>query len=259
MGRWVFPVSPLGYTVFYKKHLTEEILMQEIKKLYSAFSVRNIDNEYTQVDWYNADFKISSVDYEEIISGYNGMTPEEKRWAECVVDEFFTFDEIKLLEQFFTEKVGIKLNVVEHTFPIILYSMDDFGEISRRSSKRESEDLKGTNTIQLNKMDNYDLPFKVWGFIYQDNSTSSTEIPEKIITEGIGHNEMANQTLLTDPLDEEAIVSLLEDLAVDRVHLDEETTVHELLEAIAEGRVHFVTVNSFEDFDISNMKKITIH
>jgi len=74
-----------------------------------------------------------------------------------------------------------------------------------------------------------------------------------------GQNKIENQIPPTKQLDQETIISMLSQaLAAGSIHMDDETTIQDLLEAQEDGRVHFVTVDSFADFDITNMRKIII-
>jgi len=166
------------------------------------------------------------------------MPSEEKMAAIKYVDEFFTFDQIILLGQFVKEEFGTKLQVEEFNLPIEAQEIDEDNDEVINLGFGEIEGREGTNTIQLNKLKSYDLPFKVNGFYPQDDSISSNEILEKLKTNHTCHNGMANQP--TGQLDEEAIMT-------------------RFLESLAAGRVRFVTADSLGDLDIENLGKVTIH
>ena len=125
-------------------------------------------------------------------------------------------------------------------------------------SFREIEGKGRINTIQLNKLDNYDLPFQVKGAYMQAGSRSSNDILDKLKTNYNVQNNMVNQIVPSDQWDEEIMTHrLLKALAEGRVNLDEETT-RKLVESLVAGRVRFVPAYSFAGLDIKNMKKFTI-
>jgi len=194
--------------------------------------------QYERFTWYNADIKIYDVNYEDIIKDFTKMSHKEKMAAIKYVDEFFTFEQIILLGQFVKEEFGTKLMVEEHNFPIEAQEIDKDNDEVLNLGFGEVEGMEGTNTIQLNKLETYDLPFKVNGFYFQEDSRSSNGMLEKLKTDYTCHNEMVNQP--TGQLDEEAIMN-------------------QFLEALAAGRVRFVTAGSLGDLDIENLGKVTIH
>jgi hypothetical protein len=119
--------------------------------------------------------------------------------------------------------------------------------------------MEGVNTVQLNKLETYNLPFKVKGFYLQTDSKSSNDILEKLKTNYNIQNNMVNQIVPSDQWDQEIMSQrLLKTLTEGRANLDAETT-RKLVEAIAEGRVCFVPGGSLAGLDINNMKKVTIH
>ena len=123
----------------------------------------------------------------------------------------------------------------------------------------EVEGSEGSCTIKLNKLETYDLPFKVKGFYLKDDSKPSNDILEKLKTNYNIHNNMVDQIVPSDQWDEEIMAQrLLKTLAEGSANLDAETT-RKLVEAVAAGRVRFVTADCLAGMDIKNMKKFTIH
>jgi len=189
--------------------------MQEIKKLYRAGSLfaNSNGNDGIWVEWYNADIKISAVNYEDIIKDFSKMPSKVKMVAIKCVDEFFTYDQIELLGKFVKEELGTELMFEEFPLPIATHSMiEDYVEVILGFG--EIEDMEGNNTIQLNKLENYYLPFKVNGFYLQDDSRPSNEILEKLKT---NYNIPDNQILTGAYLDTGAIHRLLEETASGRI------------------------------------------
>jgi len=214
--------------------------MKGIKKLYRGYSVvdNSNGNDGIGVTWYNADIKMSAVNYEDIIKDYTRMPSEEKMTAIKYVDEFFTSDQIELLGKFVKEEFGTKLLVEEFNFPIEVQEINGDNDEVINLGFSEVEGREGVNIIQLNKLETYDLSFKVNGFYLQDDSKSN-EILEKLKTDYTSHNGMANQIVPENQLDDE--------------------TIHRLFEAVVVGRVRFVTAGSLGDLDIKNLGKVTIH
>ncbi len=168
--------------------------MQEIKKLYRAASdvYGSNGNDGTRVTWYNSDIKIYPVNYEDIIKDYTMMPSEEKMAAIKYVDEFFTSDQIELLGQFVKEEFGADLIIYECHLPIEAQGIDENNEKFIYLGLDEGEDMEGVNIIQLNKLETYDLLFKVNGSYFQDDSKSN-DILEKLKTNYICHNDMGFQ------------------------------------------------------------------
>jgi len=234
--------------------------MKEIKKLYRASSVvyDSNGNNGIVVYWYNADIKIYPVNYEDIIKDYAGMCSDTKMHAIKYVDEFFTSDQIKLLSQFIKEEFGTELMVEEHNLPVVAKGIDKDNDEVVYSGLSDAEGMEGTCTIQLNKLETYNLPFKAKGF-YPQNDSKSNDILEKLRTNHNIHKNMVNQIVPSDQWDQEIMSQrLLKTLTEGRANLDAETT-RKLVEAIAEGRVRFLPAGSLAGLDINNMKKFTIH
>ena len=221
--------------------------MKEIKKLYRTSSVvyDSNGNNGIGVAWYNADIKIYPVKYEDIIKDYAEMLPEIKMHAIKYVDEFFTSDQIKLLGQFVKKELGADLVVEEHQLPVVAKGIDKDNDEVVYSGHSEVEGKEGVITIQLNKLETYDLPFKVKGIYLQEYFRSSNDILDKLKTNHNIHNNMVNQIVPSDQWDEEIMSQrLLKALAEGRVNLDEEST-RKLVEAIAAGRVCFLPAGSW--------------
>jgi hypothetical protein len=60
--------------------------MKENIKLYRAYSVVNYLDGNPFMIWYNAENKMSSKDYKDLIKGYKKMATKEKRMAERFVN-----------------------------------------------------------------------------------------------------------------------------------------------------------------------------
>jgi len=171
-----------------------EKFMKESKKLYRAGSVINgtNGNDGILVAWYNADIKIYPVNYEDIIKDYTMMPSEEKMAAIKYVDEFFTSDQIELLGKFVKEEFGADLIIYECHLPIEAQGIDEYNEKFIFLGLNEGEGMEGINIVQLNKLETYDLLFKVNGSYFQDDSKSN-DILEKLKTNYICHNDMGFQ------------------------------------------------------------------
>ena len=127
-------------------------------------------------------------------------------------------------------------------------------------SFREIEGKGRINTIQLNKLDNYDLPFQVKGAYMQAGSRSSNDILDKLKTNYNVQNNMVNQIVPSDQWDEKEMEQrCLEALSDGRVQMLGDTSLQDILDALAEGRVRFLPAASHAGLDIKNMKKFTIH
>jgi hypothetical protein len=226
----IFPSLLLGLTFNENKSNLEEISMQEIKKLYRAYSVVNYLDDNPFMIWYNADNKMSVEDYKDIIKDYTKMAPEKKRMAERFVNEFFTLNQIIFLNQFLKDKLGTELMVEECSFPINLQNMDNC--IS------DVENAPETETIRLNKLDTYDLSFMVKGIYLQSGSTN--EILDKIVSQKSSSNKMVNG----DQFHEETMQQMLsEAFAAGRVKMLGGASLEDVLGSLAAGRVRFVAVN----------------
>jgi hypothetical protein len=216
--------------------------MKDIKKLYRAGSVvyGSNGNDGISVTWYNADNKMFPLNYEDIIKNYSAMPLKEKMAAARYVNEFFTSDQIELLRQFVKKEFGAEVVVEEHLLPIEAQGIDKDNDEVLFLGFGEVEGLEGNNIIQLDKLETYDLPFKVKGIYRHNDSRSSNELLDKLKTDYVSHNERINRILPSGQFDKE--------IMIDR-----------FLGALAAGRVHFVTVNSLDELGIGNMEKITIH
>jgi len=140
----------------------------KIEKLYRVYSTTNNfnGNGNVRATWYYADKKWVDVNYAKIIKGYADMDLESRKAPESYVNELFTEDEVEFLRYFIEEKFGANLVVVEEPLPINVNIFDKYGQEIRLCNFGEW--APGSNIIDLNKMENYDLPFKIKGLVYQD-------------------------------------------------------------------------------------------
>jgi hypothetical protein len=121
--------------------------MKNTKKLYRAGSViyDSNGNNGINVSWYNADIKTYPVKYEDIIKDYEEMPSKIKMAAIRYVDEFFTFDQLKLLEQFIKEEFAMELNFEEHHLPVKAIEIDKDNDEVLNLSFGETEEMGGIN------------------------------------------------------------------------------------------------------------------
>ena len=131
----------------------------KIDKLFSVISLMPSFNSYKGrpviVSWYKADKVRDDFQCGEIIEGYNDMTPEDKKLYQACVNELFTSEEVKALRQFVEEELEREL-IVEFEF-----------DLSQPLSEQEEYYPHGNgsedDTIHLNMMEGYNLPFEVRG------------------------------------------------------------------------------------------------
>jgi len=140
----------------------------KIEKLYRVYSnINNFNgNGNVRATWYYADKKWAGVNYDKIIKGYVDMDLESRKDAEDYVNEMFTEDEIEFLKHFIKKELEADLVVLEEPLPIDVNSFDEYGQEIRLYNF--SEWAPGSDIIHLNRMENYDLPFKIKGLGYQD-------------------------------------------------------------------------------------------
>ena len=233
--------------------------MKEIKKLYRAGSVVYDSNGKNgiRVIWYYAENRVYPVKYENIIKDYKKMPSREKMAAIRYVDEFFTYDQIKLLKEFIKKEFGTELTVEEHCFPIIAQEIDKDGDEVINLAFGEFEAGGRINIVQLNKLDNYDLPFKVKGAYPEDVFKSSNDVLDKLKTNNTFHSNMVNQIIPSDQREMEQ--RLLKALTDGRAQILGDASLLDVLDAVAEGRVRFLPFGSLPGLDIKNLKKFTIH
>jgi len=155
----------------------KENVMIKIDKLYRATSHFNSlnGNENVTVTWYYANKRWADVNYKEIIKGYADMDLVDREDAENYINEFFAADEIELLKQFLEVDLGLGVHVSEHPIPIEAIEFDDNYKDIRLLPY--SEIASSSNTTYLNEVDNYNLPFKVWGFFVPKDCPLYVELP----------------------------------------------------------------------------------
>ena len=128
-------------------------------KMYSVLSPMPSFNSYkgraVTVFWYRADKVREGFQYGEIIKGYNDMTPEDKRLYEACVNELFTSAEVKALRQFVEEELEREL--------IVDIEFDLSQPLSDQREYYPYGNDGGDDTIYLNMLENYNLPFEVRG------------------------------------------------------------------------------------------------
>lgn len=150
--------------------------MIKIEKLYKAksivknFKVPKIKGlRKVTLYWYYADKQWANSNYNSIIKGYDDMSPEDKRKAEEVINEYFTLDEIEFIRPYLKGKLkNIKVEEVSLPMDVKYHDKKD-NEV--RIYYSLSHLAYGCNTICLDKEKDYDLPFKVWGYIYPNMNT----------------------------------------------------------------------------------------
>ena len=139
--------------------------MITIDKLYTATSdLENIeDGEEMRVEWYKVNTRWEGIDYGQLIENYHLFNENVKSMAEEFVNEFFTSEELLLLE-LFIKKLG-KGDIImdERSTPIRYIDINTglgFEGLSQMSNEH--------NTICLKSWygDNYDLPFPVHGYYH---------------------------------------------------------------------------------------------
>jgi len=154
--------------ITYKKGIK---LMIKIEKIYTANS--NIDEfngiKNVTFHWYYGDREWVDANYNSIIKGYEDMTSEDKRKAEEVINEYFTIDEIEFIRPYLKSKFN-NIDVEEVSLPLnVKYFDQEDNEV--RIKYPFSFTAYGYNTICLDKQEDYDLPFNVWGYIYPNINT----------------------------------------------------------------------------------------
>ena len=136
-------------------------------KLYEAHSIFTNFHGRAQlvVNWYYADKRNLEMDYSKAIDDYKSMDKQEKEMAMEIVNEYFTLEEIKLLKRGlgnYSEGFYYK----ELNLPIKTKVPCDNGiELSSMSNKALSTPQ---NTVDLSKLDGYDLPFSICGYYELD-------------------------------------------------------------------------------------------
>ena len=146
--------------------------MIKIEKLYAANSiVKNLNGKKNVTfHWYYTGKKWDDAKYHDIIKGYDDMSIEDKRRAEEVMNEYFTLDEIAFITPYLKGRFK-NINVEEVALPLdVRYSDQEDNEV--RICSPLALMAYDYNTICLDKQEDYDIPFKVWGYICQNINTS---------------------------------------------------------------------------------------
>lgn len=207
---------------------------RKYKTLQSIFSNNHLDGNPFMI-WYNAENKMSSEYYKDLIKSYAKMSIKEKRMAERFVNEFFTCNQIIFLNQFLKYKTGTELMVEECSFPINFQSKDE----GIPNCISDAENSPETWTINLNESDIYDLTFVVKGIHLRDGF--SNEILDKIVACKSSPNKMING----DQFHQETMQQMYsEALSAGRVKLLGGASLEDALNSLAAGRVQFVAVKN---------------
>ena len=145
--------------------------MIKIENLYKANSIvkKFNGNKNVKIHWYYADEKWADANYNSIIKGYDDMSQKDKKTAEMVINEYFTLDEIEFIRPYLKGKFN-NLKVEEVSLPMefkFFTKIDNEFVIYTPFSFRAAY----SDTIYLEEEKDYDLPFKVWGYIYPNVNT----------------------------------------------------------------------------------------
>jgi hypothetical protein len=158
--------------------------MNNIDKLYMAVTFADVlrDRINVRIDWFKHGPGLQKMNYDELIEGYDLLDEEEKAIATEIVDEFFTKEEVDILQEYLDKNAYIGTGaflVGETSLPM--------------SVKRANGELYtpvghisyGSNTISLNMEPSCDLPFEVWGHYNIDNHLPAENLPWEHIDDGI--------------------------------------------------------------------------
>ena len=141
------------------------------------------------VEWWKVDARWENVDYSQIIENYHLLNETEKSKAEEVVNELFTMNETELLRDFFRKRTGeLLLSVTEVSIPIRYKDFDTGKVYDLHYELPRHEDIICLNCCF---MDDYDLPFLVWGFCNLDKRCPLDKLPGKHANNGLEFLERA--------------------------------------------------------------------
>lgn len=121
-----------------------------MEALYSATSVMDRNNKEETFSWLRANRKSPVLPYPGMIREYDSIEVELRIRMQKTIDQLFTAEEIKALQNYLQEKEGLDLVVKEFTLPIDTVSLQGL----------ESLCAKG-ELFELWKEDDFDLSFQV--------------------------------------------------------------------------------------------------
>jgi hypothetical protein len=138
--------------------------MKKEDKLFTVWSPMPSFNSWkgrgTSVFWYRADKPRDGFQYGEIIKGYNDMTEEDKRLHESCVNKLFTSDEVKALRHFVETELEREL--------FVDFEIDLSQPLSEQECNVSGGDYSEDDSIYLNQMEGYNLPFEVRGIYFPE-------------------------------------------------------------------------------------------
>jgi len=153
-------------------------------KLYSVSTVAPVFRAHKDVDisWYITDRSEPVAPYEQLITGYHKLDESDREYSEGYIDELFTAKEAEQLKDYLQDVLGVdEVLIEEHKLPLGR-DLHRISEESQRWVKDELgiyipiEDPSGwmpygaipvggsSDMLELDQMEEYDLPFGVWGY-----------------------------------------------------------------------------------------------
>jgi hypothetical protein len=107
--------------------------------------------------WFRVDRKESLVPLEELIEDYQRLNDcEERMFAQQLVNEYFTEEEVEVLKAFLRDRRGgTEVEVTEVSLPILAKGVMPTGAIPVGGEQ---------DFLMLSENDEHPLPFRVWGY-----------------------------------------------------------------------------------------------
>jgi len=142
------------------------ICMQKINKLCRVYGIGKTDKYGRRyIHYFYVDKKWDKPKYAKMIEDYRVMEPDAKKYAEEIVNEMFTTEEVELLKVYFEqEEPEMELFVQEEALPIPTKHLHPDGELSLWvcTFKVLADSVRKDSTAIVN-IKNNGLPFKVAG------------------------------------------------------------------------------------------------
>ena len=140
--------------------------MQKINKLCRVYGIDKTNKDGRRyIHYFYLDKKWDKPKYTKMIEDYRDMEPDAKKYAEQIVSEMFTSEEVELLKVYIEqEEDGIELFVKEEALPIPTKHLHPDGEFSLLvCTFKVLVHLVREDPTAIVNIKNNGLPFKVAG------------------------------------------------------------------------------------------------
>ena len=140
--------------------------MEKIKKLCRVYGIDKTNKDGRRyIHYFYVDKKWHKPNYAKMIEDYRDMESESKQFAEEIVNEMFTAEEVELLKVYFEqEEPNMELFVQEEALPISEHRLHPQGELYLWAKTfKVLADAMGNDPTSIVYIKNNGLPFKIAG------------------------------------------------------------------------------------------------